>query len=246
MSQKIVKRRKENLSIIRTIRYALFLPVLYGLGAIVYAVLYNGFNDEAYSVMEHHLQLVLMSLAAIGVTLLFARLEKDFDVHLPKALMLSIILLVVASLLLGEAMGQYTRFWWWDDMLHTLSGVIIGFLGFLIIYLFNARYNMHMNPHFVALFAFAFAVTMGVLWEIFEFSLDVAFGMDTQRWTLPPDAPLIGKPYQGSGLRDTMSDLIVTCIGAAVAATVAFFSYKNERSKVLTVMRRTFPGLTRK
>lgn len=231
-----------NIAIIRIIRYSLFIPIIYGLGTVLWAVLHNGLGGEAYSVLEHNLQLIFMSLIAIGVTFMFTRMEKRLDVHLPRALIMAIILLVVASLVLGEAIGMY-QYWWWDDMLHTLSGVIIGFLGFLLVYLFNARYNMHMNPHFVALFSFTFAVTMGVLWEIFEFSLDVFFGMDTQRWNLPANAALIGRDYQGSGLRDTMSDLIVTCAGAVVSSSVAFFSYKNERSKVLALMRRTFPGL---
>lgn len=245
MSQPQTDHQKGSITLILTMRYLLLLPILYGVAAVIYAILNNGLDGEAYSVLEHHLQLVGLSLVAMAVTFLFARLEKNLDVHLPKALIASIMFLVIAALVLGEALDMYSRVWWWDDMLHTLSGVIIGFVGFLLIYLLNARYNMHMNPHFVAMFSFAFAVTMGVLWEVLEFSLDAFFGMDTQRWTLPPDAPLIGRDYQGSGLRDTMSDLIVTCAGALVASTIAFFSYKNERSKVLAIMRRTFPGLVR-
>ncbi len=66
---------------------------------------------------------------------------------------------------------------------------------------------MDVSPLLVAVFAFTFAITMGVLWEIFEFAIDWVFGTTMQSWDLPHDTTLIGRAFQGSGLRDTMSDL---------------------------------------
>lgn len=239
-------RQPTNLLIIRSIRYALLLPIIYALGSLMYAAATKGLDGGVYSMVGQNLQIIGMSAVAIGVTFLFARLEKDMDIHLPKVLLSSILLLVVGALVAGEAFGLYLRFWWWDDVLHTLSGVIMGFVGFLVVYLFNARYSMRMSPLFVALFSLSFAVTAGVLWEALEFSLDVAFKMDTQRWSLPPETPLLGRSYQGSGLRDTMSDLIVATVGAGVASLIAYRSYKHERAKTLNWMQRTFPGLNNK
>lgn len=159
--------------------------------------------------------------------------------HAPNAIIGAVAVFVLAALLLGEGFGAYEKFWWWDDVLHTVSGVIVGLIGFLMVYFFNARYNMHINPVFVAVFAFTFAITMGVIWEIFEFSMDVLLGANMQRWNLPADAELIGKAYQGSGLRDTMSDLIVAGIGSLVAAVVAYYAYKHEKPTSLSIMRRT-------
>lgn len=224
----------------------LLIPILYALGYIGYAVLKHGFTPETYGVMGDNARIIGTSLIAMGVTFALMRLEKDHHIHLPKALLVSIMLFVVATLVIGDAFGQYEHFWWWDDVFHTLSGVITALTGYLLVYFFNARYNMNINPLFVAVFAFSFAVTMGVVWEIVEFNVDMLFGAHMQRWNLPPDSVLIGKSYQGSGLRDTMSDLIVACIGAFFASTATYLSYKNEKRQALGIMRRTFPHLTRK
>ena len=158
----------------------------------------------------------------------------------PKALIIALIIFVLFSIVAGEVLDAYTKFWWWDDMLHTASGVIVGLVGFLAVYFFNARYNMHISPLFVAVFAFTFAITAGVLWEVFEFSMDAFFGLYMQRWNLPSDAILIGRSYQGVGLRDTMSDLIEAGVGSLFAATFANYAYKHEKPTTLGVMRRTF------
>jgi hypothetical protein len=158
----------------------------------------------------------------------------------PKALIISLVIFAVFALVAGEIFKAYELFWWWDDMLHTVSGVIAGLVGFLAIYFFNARYNMHISPVFVGVFAFTFAITAGVLWEVFEFMMDAFFGLYMQRWNLPADSVLIGRDYQGSGLRDTMSDLIVAGIGSLFAAVFAHYAYKHEKPTALGVMRRTF------
>lgn len=150
-----------------------------------------------------------------------------------------LIAFVLASLVAGEFLNAYERFWWWDDLLHTLSGVIIGFIGFLMVYFFNAKYHMTISPVFVAVFAFAFAMSIAVIWEVIEFSVDLTFGTPMQRWNLPKDAMLIGKPYQGVGLRDTMSDLIVCGFGSLLSAIVSYFAFKHKKRTSLSVMRRT-------
>ena len=158
----------------------------------------------------------------------------------PKALLISLGAFVLFAVVAGEVFNAYETFWWWDDMLHTVAGVIAGLVGFLAVYFFNARYNMHISPLFVAVFAFTFAITAGTLWEVFEFTMDALFGLDMQRWNLPANAMLIGRDYQGSGLRDSMSDLIVAGIGSLFAAIFANYAYKHEKPTALGVMRRTF------
>jgi hypothetical protein len=224
----------------------LLIPILYALGYIVYILISGGINGTTSGQVGDNLRIIVTSLVAMAVTFAFMRLEKSRHVHLPKALLLAIMLFVVTSLVIGDGFGQYDRFWWWDDLLHTISGIMTGLLGYLLVYFFNARYQMKISPLFVALFAFSFAITMGVVWEIVEFTIDASFGAHMQRWNLPADAVLIGRDYQGSGLRDTMSDLIVACVGAAGASIFAYISYKHDRSKVLHVMRRTFPRLASK
>ncbi|NIP58646.1 MAG: hypothetical protein GWM92_10095, partial [Gemmatimonadetes bacterium] len=111
-------------------------------------------------------------------------------------------------LFLGEIQGYYVRYAWWDKVLHTSSGFLLGVLGFLLVYVLNQdeRIDLSMKPGFVALFAFAFSVAVGALWEIFEFAMDSFFGMNMQK----------------SGLVDTMWDLIVDSVGALAVALLGY------------------------
>ncbi len=146
----------------------------------------------------------IVTVAIMVVTLLPLLFRQRFNVTIPPEFELFTVLFVYASLFLGEVHGYYVRFWWWDAVLHTGSGFLLGVFGFLLVYILNERpdVDLHMRPRFVALFAFMFAVGMGTLWEIFEFAIDQAFGMNMQK----------------SGLVDTMWDLIVDTAAAAVIA----------------------------
>lgn len=241
-----MSKRASSIAIIMGVRYMLFIPILFAIGFIIYTYFDVGLNKDSYNVVGNNVRIIGLTLLAMAVTFGFSRLEKHHDVHFPRALLVAIMLFVVAALVFGDAYGQYDRFWWWDDMLHSLSGVIMALVGFLLVYFFNARYNMRLSPVFVAMFAFTFAITMGVAWEIIEFAIDYAFPSNMQGFIQPEGALLMGKDYQGNGLRDTMSDLIVAFIWAFVTSTGAYFSYKNSRRKVLSMMRRTFPGLAAK
>ena len=125
--------------------------------------------------------------------------------------------------------------------MHALSGFIIGFIGFIAIYKINGKYSMNISPLLVAVFSFTFAITIGVFWEIFEFVLDVFFETTLQSWDLPETEILMGASYQGSGLRDTMSDLIVNSMGALLTSFICYFLYKKEKKKTLQMMREIFP-----
>lgn len=141
-------------------------------------------------------------------------LARHFQVLIPAEFQLLTIAFVFAAVFLGEVHGYYTRFWWWDIVLHTSSGFLLGIIGFLLVYVLNEseRVDLHMRPGFVAFFAFLFAIGAGTLWEIFEFSMDSLLGMNMQK-------PMFG---DHSGLTDTMWDLIVDAIGALVISVLGY------------------------
>lgn len=159
----------------------------------------------------------------------------------PYLLLGTFLLFALAAIVAGEMFGVYKAIWWWDDMLHCLAGAIFGITGFLVVYFLNGRYSMAISPVFIAVFAFTFAVTVGVLWEIFEFTVDFFFHTALQQWNLPVNSILMGRSYQGTGLRDTMSDLIVTWIGASIVSVFTYLIYKHKPVVALTAMRQTFP-----
>jgi len=171
-------------------------------------------------------------LAIMAVTAAPVLLGPRLPVRIPAEYELLAILFVFASLFLGEFHSYYERFWWWDIALHSGSGLLLGIVGFLLVYVLNEsrRIDLHMRPGFVALFAFAFAVSVGALWEIFEFAADQFFGMQMQK-------PMLGDP---SGLTDTMWDLIVDTLGAAVISGFGWWHMKRERRSFIDVWTERF------
>jgi uncharacterized membrane protein YjdF len=135
-------------------------------------------------------------------------------VYIPPQFQLLAIAFIFASLFLGEVGGFYTRFWWWDIVLHTGSGFLLGIIGFLLVHVLNEteKIGVYLKPGFVAFFAFLFSVGTGALWEIFEFGMDSLVGMNMQKGMLGDE----------SGLTDTMFDLMVDTLGALVIAVLGF------------------------
>jgi len=193
------------------------------------------------AVMAVELAAVLVSgqwLAAFSVILIMAvtaapvMFRKRLPVNIPPEFQVLAIAFVFAALFLGEVRSFYERFWWWDIALHATSGLLLGILGFLLVYALNEneRVAVHMQPRFVALFAFSFAVAAGALWEIFEFGMDSFFGMNMQK-------PMLGDP---SGLTDTMWDLIVDSLGALAISSLGWWYMIRERQSFIEVWIRRF------
>lgn len=151
-------------------------------------------------------------LVTLIILTLFAPIifKKKIDVEIPAEFHLMAVIFIFAGLYLGEIHHFYERIWWWDIALHTTAGLMMGIIGFLLVYILNetSRIELNMKPGFIALFAFTFAVTIGTFWEIFEYSMDQIFGLNMQK-------PMWGDP---SGLTDTMWDMIVNAIGAFVVS----------------------------
>lgn len=157
----------------------------------------------------HWVQAVLV-LALMLVIALPAIQRRGVIAMVPVEIQVCTVIFIFATLFLGEFRDFYGRFWWWDLVLHICSGILLGLLGFILLYLLNETeaVGMALRPAFLAFFAFCFAVALGALWEIFEFAMDQIFGMTMQK-------PMLGDP---SGLTDTMWDLIVDTVGALVAS----------------------------
>jgi hypothetical protein len=173
---------------------------------------------------------LIAAILAIALAPLLA--PRRMPVAIPAEFHLLAVLFIFASLFLGEVHRFYERVWWWDMVLHASSGLLLGMLGFLLVYVLNEneRVDLHLRPSFVALFAFLFALGAGVLWEIFEFGMDRLFGMNMQK-------PMFGDP---SGLTDTMWDLILDALGALVISLLGWWYMKHRQVSFIEAWIRKF------
>lgn len=160
-------------------------------------------------------------VAIIAATLLPVVAHRRIPVQIPSEIQVLAIAFIFATLFLGEVRSYYERLWWWDLALHATAGLMLGLVGFLIVYVLNEndRVSLRMKPSFLALFAFFFGLGIGTLWEIFEFGMDRIFGLNMQK-------SMLGDP---SGLTDTMWDLIVGAIGTAAVSLAGWRYMKGER-----------------
>ena len=162
---------------------------------------------------------VSLLLIVLFIPIIF---KKRLQVDIPAEFHLTAVLFTFAALYLGEVQHFYQRVWWWDIALHGSAGLLMGIFGFLLIYILNEsiRIDIHLTPGFIAFFAFTFAVSIGTVWEIFEFSVDEIFQLNMQK-------PMMGDP---SGLTDTMWDMIVNAIGALMISLTGWWYLKSKKN----------------
>ena len=113
-------------------------------------------------------------------------MKRKLDVELPNTLEIIILLFIYAAEILGEIGAYYVTFPYWDTVLHTLNGFLCAAIGFSLVDILNRssseRFNL--SPLYMAIVAFCFSMTVGVIWEFFECTMDQLFFLDMQKDTV--------------------------------------------------------------
>ena len=158
-------------SVVATVYVVLRLLVI----AVLVAQFFNGNFENVFLCV---LTLVLFLMPTI--------LEKSLQIDLPNVLEIIILLFIFAAEILGEIRSFYTTFPYWDTMLHTLNGFLCAAIGFSLVDLCNRhkRVSLSLSPVYMAIAAFCFSMTIGVLWEFFECAMDQFFLLDMQKDTV--------------------------------------------------------------
>lgn len=208
------------------------------------------------SVIRSEYESAFICLLVLVLFMLPFFIQQNFGIELPSTLEIIILLFIFAAEILGELECYFITFPYWDSMLHTTTGFLCAATGFALIDILNrnSRIKFELSPIYVALAAFCFSMTVGVLWEFFEFGMDRIFHMDMQKDTvvssitsvmLDPTNKNIPVTIDGItsvtvngqelgfggyldiGLYDTMADLFVNFIGAVVFSTIGYFYIKH-------------------
>jgi hypothetical protein len=168
--------------------------------------------------------LAFVSLFTFGLSLLPVLFQSRFGIQLPVRFFAGIVIFVFATIFLGEAFDFYTRFWWWDVALHGGSALGFGLIGFLFVFMLFEGDRYAAPAWAVAFVSFCFALSIGAIWEIFEFAMDQIFGLNMQK----------------TGLVDTMWDLIIDTVGAGFGGLVGFLYLKGQQVGGLTSVLQEF------
>lgn len=170
-------------------------------------------RGDYYSVFLCMLTLLLFNIPLF--------VEKKLRVDLPKELEAIILLFIFSAEILGEIGSFYTHIPWWDTMLHTLNGFLMAAIGFALIDILNnsPKFHITMSPMFVAFVAFCFSMTVGVVWEFFEFSMDIFTLTDMQKDRMVTDISSV--LLNPTGLNDEiiLRDVVSTTVTLADGTT---------------------------
>lgn len=159
----------------------------------------------------------LISFVTLILTFVPFIVQRHYRVFIPEGFLVAIAFFIYATLFLGEVGNFYEHFWWWDLILHAGSALGFGLIGFIVLLLLSKLHKISAPPFVLSILAFSFAVMIGGMWEIFEFTMDQIFGLTMQR----------------SGLMDTMWDLIVNAIGALIASISGYLYLIGKKVKII-------------
>jgi hypothetical protein len=216
------------------------------------------------SAMLKEYESMFVCLLVLVLFMLPSFLERKLKIELPDTLEIIILVFIFAAEILGELECYFIQYPNWDTMLHTTSGFLCAAIGFSLVNLLNKdnRISLSLSPLYMAIAAFCFSMTIGVLWEFIEFSADRLFLLDMQKDTVittissvaldatNSNTPIVIRNindvavngqslglggYLDIGLYDTMEDLFVNFIGAVVFSLFGYFYVKHEgRGKLVS------------
>lgn len=177
-------------------------------------------ESDSLFMLSQSVQLLLASF----LPFIISKLSKS---EVPDILSFLLLSFFIGAIVIGELFGIYEKSRWWDKALHITSGAILAIFGFSFLNLILPEKTWKsLNPIILALFAFGFATTIGVFWEIIEYSVDLITGSNMQRHT----NSITGIPFEGQeALQDTMRDFMSNAIGALSFSIIGYFNLKKEK-----------------
>jgi hypothetical protein len=204
----------------------LLLSLIYGIAGIIIPII--GGNPPVYRRPKiEYIKISLQCMLGLAILFLPSALERKLKITFSNAMHIFFVLFLFAAIILGEVRGFYRKFFHWDTILHTLSGVMLSSFGFCIIDIINRneRINLGLSDGFMSFFSFCFAVMLDTMWEIIEFIMDAAMELNMQQYILPNGTVLTGR----YALADTMKDLIVDALGALLISVIGYILLKKRK-----------------
>ncbi len=204
-------------------------------GSVIYIVIRialtrGGVPEDGGRTDSEYVLMLLQCLLGIFIMFLPGLIEKRLKLDIPNLMHILFVLFLFCAIYLGEVRSFYYVFRDWDVLLHAFSSGMLGAIGFSFITLLNRaeRVPVNLSPAFVALFAFCFAVMLGMIWEIYEFTFDGLLGLNMQKFALEDGTLLVGH----AALENTMKDLIVDTVGALIISVIGYISIKYKKGWV--------------
>lgn len=186
---------------------------------VIFLLRLGFFAVGVYYVWQQDWTGVFLVTQAILISLLPYLLRKFYEIRTPFGLRAGIVVFMCFSLILGETADFYTRFWWWDLMLHFSASVGLTLIGFISLLVLFRQADIRSTPFFTAALAFSFSLAAGVLWEVYEFGIDYFLATDM--------------PMQANNT-DTMTDLLAMVFGSLLVGVLGYRYIRGDAINVVS------------
>lgn len=235
---KVHKHSADN-NVVKVVKYLVMASFVIPIGCLIYSLAAIGRLSLPWATGRLQGDYMLMMLqCTLGIIILHLPyfLERYLHVDVPTFMKIIFTLYLFCAIYLGEVLNFYHRVNHWDSFLHLNSGVMIGFFGCMAFDFLNRRLNkcQNLSPAFVAIFVFCFSVCAGAIWEIYEYAIDRLMGLNMQKYLLANGEALSGQ----LALIDTMKDIILDTLGAAIASVACYISIKHKKGWISEYMAR--------
>lgn len=207
------------LTLIFSIIYATVLLILSPSTVVEGAAHVKLKSDYVLMLLQCILGIIMMTIPSI--------LNRRWSFDIPNNMHMLYFVFLYCAIYLGEVRSFYYIIPQWDTILHAFSGAMLGAFGFTLVSILNnaEQVKVQLSPFFVALFAFCFALSIGALWEIYEYGMDELLSLNMQKFALEDGTLLLGH----AALDNTMKDIIVDTLSAFVITVLGFFSLKKQK-----------------
>lgn len=179
------------------------------------------------SLISGNIENFFLCILSLVLFLLPAFVERKLKIDLPDALEIIVLLFIFAAEILGEISSFYVRVPHWDTMLHTINGFLFAAIGFAMVDVLNrsSRVKFNLSPFYLAVMAFCFSMTVGVLWEFFEFGMDMLLNFDMQKDTILNSITSVTFDTTASNKTVVFKDIVDTVIITSDGSQYAFSEY---------------------
>ena len=183
------------------------LITLIFLGILVITLIYNVIFQSGSKMQR--IILTFISVIAMKIFFSVTFLKKS------RATYTATIVFIIISMYLGNILNFYTYIPSYDKILHLASGIIIGIIGVIIYAYFTKDQINKINPIFMIFFSIIFTIALAGIWEMWEFTTDRLFGLESQF----------------NSLVDTMTDIICGTIGGLIALIPIYKFAKGKNNR---------------
>ncbi|MDY4788182.1 MAG: hypothetical protein SO253_02550 [Bacilli bacterium] len=192
-------------------------------------------NDKTQS---DYLLILVMGIPALIALFIPLFLKKVFKIDMPLPIIIIFEIFLFCAVVLGEYFSFYYRFGSWDNMLHFTSAVLLTYLSFSLVNVIVGEERVKRHPWMLLILSFAIAETLGIMWELTEFTMDGLWGLNSQKFMDGNGINLVGR----QALMDTMGDIIVNSVGIVFALISGYYSLRHSQEFYNSLLIRNIKG----